>query len=216
MVQTSETEGITNLINQKPDLMKSIEDEETAKILRDELYFPILKVLREGPMTVKELEEGYNSTAVHPKSDKTIYRYLKTLQDHDLVMSVGQRVVHGKTATETLFSRTAYAFYIRHEQEDFWKTDEGGRLSFAIGSLLSPVFDGKKPNVTSLQEFFYDLSSKRLKILEEYLDKIDMEVLEDISDLDWTKFTVFYDFGGLLAVLLNNVTLLDNLRKCFT
>jgi predicted transcriptional regulator len=208
-------DNVKDIIEFKPALMKVIQDEDTAKMVMDDLYFPILVVLRNGPMTVKEIEEKYNEIAKNKKSDKTIYRYLKTLQDHDLIKAAGQRVVLGKTATETLFARSAYAIYLRNEHADFWEGEEGNRLSAVLANALSPILPNKKINNEKLLEFLRNLSLNRIDMLKNLLEQADEELLDGISDFDWRRFTAFYDLAGLFAVLLRNPTLIDELRSCF-
>ena len=215
MAQTEKVDNIKDLIDYKPELMKVIRDEEVAKMIMDDLYFPILKVLRNGPMTVKEIEEEYNKIAKTPKSDKTIYRYLKNLQDVDLIRPAGQRVIMGKTATETLFSRTAYAFYLRNDQAEFWKTEEGRKLAEALVEALNPLVEGKSMNINKLLDFLENLSINRIDQLKEILENANDSLLEGISGYDWQRFTLFYNLGGLFALLLSDENLVSDLKDCF-
>lgn len=219
MVLSNETpekeNNIKDIIEFKPALMKVIQDEETAKMVMDDLYFPILIVLRKGPMTVKEIEVEYNEIAKNKKSDKTIYRYLKTLQEFDLIRAAGQRVVLGKTATETLFSRSAYAIYLRNEQSEFWLKEEGENLARVLGEALSPLMPNKVINYDKFQAFLQELSLNRIDQLKGLLEVADESMLEGISGYDWRRFTVFYDLASLFAVLLSNESLVENLRSCF-
>lgn len=215
MSELEEGSTAKDIIDFKPELMKVIQDEETAKMVRDDLYFPILKVLRSGPMTVREIEEEYNKIAKTPKSDKTIYRYLKTLQKADLVKAAGQRVVMGKTATETLFSRTAYAFYLRNEQAGFWRTTEGKLLAETLGKALNHTVEEKEIDIDKFQLFLEELSIERVDKLKDMLENSEDDLLESISDFDWQDFSVFYNLGGLLGVLLSDDTVIDDLRACF-
>ena len=97
----------------KPSFLKIIRSEKTIGILKDQNHYPILKILKKAPdgKTVKELEEAYEKETGKKKSNKTIYRYLKTLEEAELVISAGQLVVSGKTATETIYARSAIAFF---------------------------------------------------------------------------------------------------------
>ncbi len=93
-----------------PDPEKLIRNElKTLEILKDQNHYPILKILKKEPMTVKELENAYEEETSKRKSNKTIYRYLKTLEDANLVIPAGQLVITGKTATETIYARSAMA-----------------------------------------------------------------------------------------------------------
>lgn len=210
-----ETEEYQDIIKHEPKIMIAIEDDEVAKYVRDPLYFPIIKALRKGPMTVKEIEKEYNILARNPKSDKTIYRYVKTLEDVGLITVAGQRVVMGKTATETLFARTAYGFYVRNDQADYWYTDNGKNLAEAIGTMWSPLFEDKKLNVGKLQDYFYTLSLNRMNLLKELLEKMELDVFTKIADLDWRKIALFYNTGGLIGVLIEDPSQIDKIRECY-
>jgi hypothetical protein len=81
--------------------------------------------------------------------------------------------------------------------------------------LLAPLLGNKVPDINKLQEFFYQLSLDRIQSLTKYLDQLDKDVLEDISDLDWSKFSVFYNLGGIFSVFLEQEDLLSKLKSCF-
>ena len=99
----------------QPEIVKIVCEEDKLALLKDPKYVPIIKMLRKRPMTVKEIEAEYNQgfeDESDKKSDKTLYRYLKELENAALVIPTGQRVVIGRTATETLYGRTAKIFYL--------------------------------------------------------------------------------------------------------
>jgi predicted transcriptional regulator len=208
-----------DIISFTPSLMKAIHEEDISRMISNPTYFPIIKVLRKGPMTVKEIEKAYNKEAEVAKSDKTIYRYLKELEKANLVKPAGQRVILGKTATETLFTRTARAFYVQMNVADFWLTDQGYNLTEAIGRMLSPLFDGSKTDFKKLQQFFYKLSTEQMVEVEKLISNLEPDnegdVWELMQDLVWQKFTTFFDLGGLLAVLIKNPKFMEELKQIF-
>ena len=205
-----------DIITFTPLLMKAIHEEDISRMISNPTYFPIIKVLRKGPMTVKEIEKAYNKEADATKSDKTIYRYLKELEKANLVKPAGQRVILGKTATETLFSRTARAFYVQMNVADFWLTDQGYNLAEAIGRMLSLLFENSKTDFKKLQQFFYKMSTEQMIQVEKLISNLEPDneggVWELMQDLVWQKFTTFFDLGGMLAVLINNPGLIDELK----
>ncbi|MHA2250914.1 MAG: winged helix-turn-helix domain-containing protein [Candidatus Kariarchaeaceae archaeon] len=211
-----ETNTYQDIINYEPQLLKAIHDDEISKIISDSIYAPIITILRKGPMTVKEIEEAYNRVADAPKSDKTIYRYLKELEKAELVVPAGQRVVLGKTATETLFSRTARAFYIQMNIIDFWLTENGKNLAHAIGKLLTPLFDNVEPDPLKLQSFFHRLLVENMNYVENLTERVDADVWKLMNNLDWRKFTNFFDLGGLLAVFIKKPEFLAELKQIFS
>jgi len=204
----------------KPTLIKIIRNKETAKILKDTCYYPIIKILRKGPMTVRELEEAYSQEAVKsesykPKSDKTIYRYLKTLERADLVVPAGQRVVIGKTATETLFSRTARVFAVHGKKPAWWKSEKGEQSARWIGILLGRLYNNQKPSIKCIQELIVQFETAREAELKKILATTDEEILESITAIEWDEMETTLDYIGLFNLFLSQPDLLERLRRCF-
>ena len=108
-----------------------------ASLLGDPLYSPILTALKKGPLTVRELEKAYEKLANEPKSDKTLYRYLKFLEKAGLVAPAGQRVTVGKTATEALYARTAKLFYASFAYNDLWECSFCNEVLTKVAKILS-------------------------------------------------------------------------------
>ncbi|MFX1476186.1 MAG: winged helix-turn-helix domain-containing protein, partial [Promethearchaeota archaeon] len=168
--------------------VKIIRDEKLAKLLKEQAYYLIVKVLRKGPMTVREIEKAYRKEALscegcEPKSDKTIYRYLKVLEDADLVVPAGQRVVIGKTATETLFARTARIFLLHSaDKPSWWFEKEGEKIAAKVGALLAHLLDVKTHSVKCLQEAFQELDKAREQELERLVATAGDKALEYMTE----------------------------------
>ena len=129
-------EGVLIIDNQK---MIEIEDEKFRiyELLRHPKYEPILNALKEGPLTVEELEVKYNKIAKSPKSAKTLYRYLKFLEKAGLVMNAGKQILADQNATRDLYSRTASIFYPSHVPEDLWECDFCLRVLEGAAKIIS-------------------------------------------------------------------------------
>lgn len=204
----------------KPERVKIVRDPKILKILYDENHGPIIRALRKGPMTVKELEEAYAKDAkineeLEAKSDKTIYRYLKVLEKANLVVPAGQRVILGKTATETLFARTAEAFLSGEKEKDHWQTEKGKIMAKSIARLLAKGYGDRKVNVECLQKFMGAYDSESNKQIIDIIESADESLLEHFTSIDWKyKNKVLY-YLGLFSIVLNNPRLLEKLSKCF-
>lgn len=200
--------------------IKIIRDAKTAKTLRDPLYFPIIKALRKGPMTVRELEKAYNVLAAdsgthEPKSDKTIYRYLKVLEEAGAVVPAGQRVVIGKTATETLFARTARAFLIQAEETGPEGKEKGRRLVERIGKLLGRVYGNREPDLECCEKFFDHFEKEAKALQEQLLGSADEEALELATSGDWEEIDSVLDSVTIFGLLLKRPEMLAELDGCF-
>ena len=59
-----------DVITYTQKIVKVIEDDKTAKVIRDENLFPVLKYLQKGPMTIMDLVAFFKKSG-EKKSDKT-------------------------------------------------------------------------------------------------------------------------------------------------
>lgn len=209
-----------DVLTYKPVLIKIIHDKEIVKILKDANYYPIIKILRKGPMTVRELEKAYGKEAAtsescEPKSDKTIYRYLKTLEKADLIVPAGQRVVMGKTATETLFSRTARVFIFHAKKPAWWKSEKGEQLARWIGILLGRLYNNREPSVKCIQNFIIQFETAKEVEFKRLLATADEAILEHLAADEWDEFIETLYYIEHLSLFLNQPDLLERLRSCF-
>jgi len=209
-----------DVLSFKPTPMKIVRDVKTAKILKDPLYFPIIKALRKGPMTVRELEAAYNVLAAdsgthEPKSDKTIYRYLKVLEDAQLVVPAGQRVVMGKTATETLFARVARAFLIQAPETKPADKEKGRRMVQRIGKLLGVVYGNREPDLACCEKFFDEVEKESKALSEQLLASADEETLELATSGEWEEIDEILGMVTIFGLLLKRPELLGELDRCF-
>lgn len=79
---------------------------EKVKILSEDTRFKILKLLRQGPMTVWELSMALG------KDRTTIYRHIKALENAGFVEELGSE------GNEKLYGRTARLFLIKAEPDE--------------------------------------------------------------------------------------------------
>ncbi|MFX1511753.1 MAG: winged helix-turn-helix domain-containing protein [Promethearchaeota archaeon] len=201
-----------DIVTKKPIAFKFIWDKDTDKLLDDPNYFPIIKVLRKGPMTFKELERAYNKEA-EPKSVKTLYRYLKKLEELDIVIPVGQRVVIGKKVTETLYGRTAGAFFSPGEKGSWWKSEKGKDLARQLGILVSKATNKKAPSPDCLQEIIIRFVREKQAILEALAES--EKVSEFFWDGDFDEYLKLTDYVALFSFLINQPDFLKDLMACF-
>ncbi len=151
----------------KQDGFKIIRDSEKIEFFKEKNYFTVLTVLRERPMTVKEITVKYNQQieekskifnwtekekAARLRTDKTLYRYIKDLVKTGFIAQAGQRVVFGRTITEALFARTAVLFFLDEEPIEWWKSKAGEKTIEKIAELLELYLNIPKPSTDCLKE----------------------------------------------------------------
>lgn len=207
-----------DIISFTPAPVKILRDKETLEILEDPAYYLIIKVLRKGPMTVRDLDEAYNRAAAEDKkyeskSDKTLYRYLKHLEKVDLVIPAGKRIAIGKTASETLFARTAIVFMTHPETSEWW-TSEAGMNTVERVAIGLEQLHGRKVSIPCLGNILRNLESAKQSEIEALVSEGERSALESITSGDWDEVDKSLGLIKLLSVLLNKSEIIDELRTC--
>ena len=101
-----------DVVTYKQKTVITLTEEQVNLMYSDENLSYIIKFLRSGPRTVKELEKDFTKKGIK-KSDKSIYRYLKNLIEVGMVAKAGKRITSkgaGELQSETIYIRTARMF----------------------------------------------------------------------------------------------------------
>jgi hypothetical protein len=220
MSEESEPAEYEDIIRYEQKPLMFVSDEQANSLLWDLSYNPIIRILRQGPMTAREIEAEYNVIAetnenMEKKSDTTIYRYLKAFEKADLVAQAGRRVYFGKTATEILYCRTASVFLGRNLPPSYWNSDRGKQFFERVFSGMTKVYDDHEPIKRCLREFiprFEKAKDDRVPLL---LDHIDSDALETILDGDMWEIEQTFAYVRIFGLLLNQPEILEELLKCF-
>lgn len=204
----------------QPEIVKIVCEEDKLALLKDPKYVPIIKMLRKRPMTVKEIEAEYNQgfeDESDKKSDKTLYRYLKELENAALVIPTGQRVVIGRTATETLYGRTAKIFYLGQNDKVEEHFSKNPKMISAISNLIKRYLDTDnletdENQLISLLTKFHNVSVNEItKILETSKP----EDLNIFTDMDFEDINYVLDSVGAIIILMKYMDLHEELMKSF-
>jgi hypothetical protein len=207
-----------DLITFHPPPVKIIREREVINLFYIPNYYVIIIALRQRPMTVRDLKHAFKEEAekhggIEPKSDKSIYRYLKVLGEAGLVVPAGQRVVAGKMVTETLFARTGQIFLLFSLKPEWWLTKEGKKIAKRIGKLMAFSFNTKAPPVKALQELFMDYETKRQSVLEDLATKGDKQVLEILAGSTLEEHFRIEAYVGSFVSFIMQPALLTQLQQ---
>ncbi|NPE09058.1 MAG: hypothetical protein GNW80_12310 [Asgard group archaeon] len=181
--------------------------EKQAEILHgDENLYYILKFLRVGPRTVKELESDFAHKGMK-KSDKSIYRYLKNLIEIGLVAKAGKRITSkgaGDLQSETIYIRTAKIFLTANLEKkiDSMEEKDVGLFYDTIYSLLAGKFKDKLKTDKGVDKLISTLESRKFQLINEIFGNANEETMEKISNLDWGLIDYLIDYIGWLALSL--------------
>lgn len=150
----------------------------------------------------------------HKKSDKTIYRYINELTQAGLLIKAGQRVITGKTATETLFARKAKIFLIRQQAHDTWQCDECKSTLEKVGALIGLSKNMEQPKVDSLAKLMSKMDmfheNEQIRLFEQN----DKEVLRIIKDCNFKETSHILDTFKIIYLLMNSQEFKEELEDC--
>jgi hypothetical protein len=185
-----------------------------GKLLWDPLYSPILTALKAGPLTVRELEKKYAKIAKEPKSDKTLYRYLKFLEKAGLVAPAGQRVTVGKTATEALYARTAKLFFSSFAANDLWECDFCNTVLAKVAQILSLREDMPNQSKECVKSLMTAVDGYIFEEIAEFFEKHFEEIAEITKDSDPYEMSRITDVLGTILLLNHPKSYERPLEEC--
>jgi len=198
-------------------LLKEITDENIIQLFKDENLSSVIEFLRthKGAMTVPDLEESFKNKK-KKKSDKTIYRYLKKLEDAELVIQAGKRVFlsEKKLKTQTLYMRTAKVFYITKSDEAEADPEEKKMIT-AVGISISKKLNLRLSSVECLEKFLKRFKEKYSKYPIEIIQNAEDEITDLLEGLDFEYSKSLIETISLLALLNDKGEWQEELLKCF-
>jgi DNA-binding HxlR family transcriptional regulator len=209
-----------DIIRFEPQPILLVTSDEANQVLWDFGHSGIIRILRQRPMTLREIEKEYNKLAckedyIDPKSDTTLYRYVKALEKVGLVTQAGKRVYLDKNATEILYSRTAKVFQNQALHVSYWESERGRRFYERLYAAIKYIYDGHVADKECLRKFILKYERAREKEFEELYPKLDEESLQSITDGDWWEIDQTLGYSSTFGLLLNRPEFIKQLAKCF-
>jgi len=202
-------------------LVKEITEIGTIELFKDENLMLLLKFLRESPgyMSVEELEALFRKTG-KKKSDKSIYRYLKRLEDAGLVVQAGKRVFpkdKKRLKTQTLYMRTAKVFLpIAKPDEETCKDDpQKEKMIQAAGFIIGKHLSASLTSVQCLDEFITRIRLRETEIGQRIFRDADDEIAGLVGGLDWDHINSLLYVVTLLILLTEKADWHSEVLACF-
>ena len=203
-----------DIIEEKQESVITLEHEDKVKRLQNPLYLPIIKILREGYRTFKEIKEEYTKYASTVPPDKTLYRHLNSLKEFGLIFEIGKRVYKGKSMTEKLFARTAKFFYTASKAKGKEYTDKIKKQSILLSKLLVLTREVKEDSAVCIEEFLTNLHTQDLEVIDELFTKYPDEVAEIAGNLPHDELQAVVEEYVRINTILNFPGIRDELKKC--
>jgi DNA-binding PadR family transcriptional regulator len=195
--------------------------EDQIQVFKDKNLFLVLDFLRANnqPMTVEDLEMNFEKIG-EKKSIKSIYRYLKKLEDEKLVVQAGKRVypLKNKLKTQTLYMRSAKIFFpVAKPRDDCTsnKEDQTEKMIEALGLLLSQRINGRLKSTECLTRLIEKIHQMQNDLTINLIDDAEEEIAEKIKTLDWKHTQSLLATVSLLTLLSEEKELYKDLSSCF-
>jgi len=193
-----------DVITYKQKTVMALSEEQVNLLFSDENLSYIIKFLRSGPRTVKELEKDFTKKGVK-KSDKSIYRYLKNLIEVGMVAKAGKKITSkgaGELQSETIYIRTARMFLTENLRKKMNSLDEKAVELFydTIFSLLAGKFKDKMKSDKGVDKLINTLETKKFELVNDVLGNADEETLGKVNKLDWGLLDYLMEYIGWLAL----------------
>ncbi|MFX0185129.1 MAG: ArsR family transcriptional regulator [Candidatus Hodarchaeota archaeon] len=207
----------TDAITYSQPLMKEISDDNAKRAFLDPNLSQILLILRDTnkPMTVDELEESFKAID-QEKSPKTIYRYLKKLEEAELVVQAGKRVFSKdvkKLRTKTLYMRAAKLFFpiktpyeVKHQKKE---------IVNVIGELLEKASTRKLKSPDKLNDFIADLFIRESELVRNTLKNTDEKQAKTIANWDIKQRQSAIAIIGRLVLYQDEIDWNKKFEECF-
>ncbi|MHA1978496.1 MAG: hypothetical protein ACW98F_08870 [Candidatus Hodarchaeales archaeon] len=215
-----ENTQVQDAITRKQFLFLEVTEKNVLDLFQDENLMQILTFLRSTPhMTVKDLEQAFIYGG-NEKSTKSIYRYLKKLEDGNLVVPAGKRVTaspNEKLKTETLYMRTAKIFFPKMKDTELDPEAKAQHLAFdkVLGKLLGLHLGKEKIDVSCISLLTKKLKSSMFASSTSLFKSADEETANLVSSLDWKNVNSLIDILGLLALLSDDFDWKQEIISCF-
>jgi len=186
---------VRDVITYNQRIVMKITDKEIALYFHDKDYGILLKFLRSGPKTIKEIESAYLEEG-NEKSDKTIYRYIKTLDELGLIVEAGKRIYtdeNNKNKTVTLYMRTAKVFLDRAIEmtSEKLQDEKMSRIFKAYKILLDNLEEDKNFTIDCLKDIYDLVYNEGQDYASQIIEKAGDEVFELLEDLDFSGVNDF-------------------------
>lgn len=207
-----------DVINFVPAPLLNIERWEVFEIHANRDYYPIMNILLQGPKTVRELTAAYakwckERGSPKPKSDKTIYRYLKNLGKHGLVVPAGKRVAFGKTATETLYARSADFIRYQDFPPHLWESRTADRFVEGAATGLEWVFGEFKINRERFKNFLIEFEDTIESYIHDFIIGATKEEHESVRAVEEHYFIdTALKYMGIFSIILKHPEIVEKLR----
>jgi len=203
-----------DIIEEKQVSVLNLDYDDKVKKLYNPLYMPIIKILREGYRTFKEIKAEYTKYSSTVPPDKTLYRHLNSLKEAGLIFEIGKRVYKGKSMTEKLFARTAKFFRTTDKPKGKEQADRIKKQAILLSKFFALTKDIRKDSTECIEAFLTNQNSRNLEVIDELFTKFPDEVAKIAGNLPHDDLQAVVEEYVHISIILNFPGIRDELKKC--
>ncbi len=205
--------------------LKAPSTKKELKILLEEICYPEEKqevLMNKEELTstdMKKIKNQYIECKLpqDKKSETTVYRYVKKLEEVDIVIQVGRRIDPEGRTTKALYGRTAKIFIPAAVSTEYWRTPTAKNIINATANILSLILGvkQKETSIKCLKDLMIKLDLASSVEVVKMLDKYNEEVTEITKDLGFKEMDKVHSWLGTLLLVLNSADFVDKIKDCY-
>ncbi|OLS32671.1 MAG: hypothetical protein HeimAB125_06390 [Candidatus Heimdallarchaeota archaeon AB_125] len=204
------------VINVHPKPLFIITNRKQLKAYNDPNLSKIIRILRTRPLTIKEITSNYNKANEPPKSEGSIYNYIKKLESVGLVITAGRKVPLFSTASEILYGTIAYVMFpMVLIERKYWETEESKQLIEVARQLISFHTGSEDPSHDDMKELFLKIYATSLLELSKFFDENKKAIDETFKDSSAGEIRRVVNLLSIVMVFRNPGNYTEELQKCF-
>ena len=217
MVDETKIKNYEDFVNKKPQLIKRISLQQ-LNLLRE--HPTIMQALtKHEHMTAKELHNLYYDpqTQKYTKALKTIYRYLKTLKNGNIIQISGHRKPLNSRMTEKLCCRTALVFLSEEspEKENWWESSSGADFMKIVPEYMQQFFHVDKSLITPLKQLIETYLSGENKNIQDQFEAIesDKTLADLVTPLSVSHLKEMFGITAIIKLFVEKPEFLSSLNS---
>ena len=182
-----------------------MKDLEQVELFDNPNYDRIVRILRRGESTIKEIHELFNKDYEDKKTLTSIYRYMEKLVEHGLVYVSKEELKRGHLI-ERYYSRTA-RFFLFEGERSFEDTIN------ASCEFLQQIYSLDTEEKEELKKLLRELARDMEKYNTEFYEKHGNEILEEEKEVGYEAARHAANLFSELLYFRKNPELIGKLLK---
>ncbi|MFX0139401.1 MAG: hypothetical protein ACFFDN_37520 [Candidatus Hodarchaeota archaeon] len=216
----------------EPISFKILTHKEYKKYFLNNNYYFIIKLVKDGYLTVSEIHKEYPVEIEKKKSKNTIYRYIQELIKAGILSEVGRRIQSNQISTQILYGLNAKFILINNNAVNIWRSERGNVIADTIRIMLHRHLNNKSPELSPFIEFLLKIDENNThmqkQLLEQVITKLESteipqnekeileQILKGINTFDAEEYLYFQLLLYDISWILSKDTLNKKIKQFYT